>query len=88
MFKQRATRDGIGDVIYTQHGAAMAQRGVCVNGGRRVCDRRLRLRGALATFSLKLWHGDTACRSERAGVTCTNREGRGFFISGARQRIF
>lgn len=28
------------------------------------------------------------CRSERAGVTCTNRQGRGFFISRLRQRIF
>lgn len=28
------------------------------------------------------------CRSERAGLTCTNREGRGFFLSRARQQVF
>ena len=29
-----------------------------------------------------------SCRSERTGVTCTNRDGRGFFISRLRQRVF
>lgn len=28
------------------------------------------------------------CRSERAGVTCTNRQGGGFFLSRLRQRVF
>lgn len=29
-----------------------------------------------------------ACRSERAGLTCVNPEGRGFFLSKARQILF
>jgi hypothetical protein len=33
------------------------------------------------------WRG-IACTSRRAGLTCRNRSGHGFFLSRARQRIF
>jgi hypothetical protein len=33
------------------------------------------------------WH-DIACTSQRSGLTCKNREGRGFFLSREAQRLF
>jgi hypothetical protein len=33
------------------------------------------------------WHG-IRCTSRRAGLTCTNRNGHGFFLSRERQRLF
>lgn len=32
--------------------------------------------------------GGITCRSERTGMTCTNRDGRGFSIARARQSLF
>ncbi len=32
--------------------------------------------------------GGVACTSERSGMTCTNREGRGFTLARAGQRLF
>ena len=37
----------------------------------------------------KSWHGGgIACTSRRAGLTCTNRRGHGFFLSREHSRVF
>ena len=33
-------------------------------------------------------HGGFTCRSERTGMTCINRQGHGFTVARARQRVF
>jgi hypothetical protein len=47
-------------------------------------DERL---GVLA-YGAQWTRDGLTCKSERAGVTCTNRKGHGFRLSRARQELF
>jgi hypothetical protein len=43
---------------------------------------------AVLGYGGTLEKGGLTCRSEKAGLTCANRAGHGFFLSRARQEVF
>jgi hypothetical protein len=52
--------------------------------GDTVMDRR----SQVLPYGAVLGLGGISCRSERTGMTCTNRQGRGFTLARAGQRVF
>ena len=63
--------------------SAMGQAALlCTNAPRRVNYTDVAPYGATGQF------GDITCQSENTGLTCRNREGRGFFLSRSRQELF
>ena len=54
----------------------------CTNAPRRVNYTDIASYGATGQF------GDITCQSETTGLTCRNRDGRGFFLSRSRQSVF
>ena len=44
--------------------------------------------GRTLAYGKSLTFGGVTCRSSAKGLECTNREGHGFFLSKARQRLF
>jgi hypothetical protein len=57
---------------------------------RLVCagDTVANPRAAVLDYGGALTLGGITCRSEKTGMTCTNRDGHGFSLSRARQRLF
>jgi len=53
--------------------------GPSVGGGRGL---------EVAPYGITGRWGDISCRSEQTGLTCTNADGHGFFLSRARQSVF
>ena len=58
--------------------------------GRRGCagDIGASPRAPVLDYGRQISAGGITCRSERTGVTCTNRDGHGIFLSRRQQRIF
>lgn len=58
--------------------------------GQRACagDVGATDRAPVLDYGQQIRAGGISCRMERQGVTCTNAEGHGFFISRAEQRVF
>jgi hypothetical protein len=54
----------------------------CTDAPSRVNYTDIAIYGATGEF------GDITCQSESTGLTCRNREGRGFFLSRSRQSAF
>lgn len=44
--------------------------------------------GAVLGYGSKVQYGSISCEVEKTGVTCKNRQGHGFSLSRARQKIF